>query len=136
MTTKTDATKTIHALQSGLTVPHDTYGGVVLSQGQTVTLSAKQVEQTYDRDGNSWLDLSEEDQRVKWGEIRFGHGPAPEGMGIGDDDPHGARYYRHRAEVEYAKKISDPAERATALRDIAKKYPEQRGTTQWTLREH
>ncbi|MGO4487053.1 hypothetical protein [Microbacterium sp. 2RAF4] len=135
MTPKTD-TVTIHALKTGLTVPRDTYGGIVLYQGQTVTLTAKQIEQTYDREGNSWLDLSEEDQRARWGEVRFGHGPAPEGMGIGDDDAYGARYHRHQAEVEYAKKISDPDERIGALRQIAKKYPEQRGTTQWTLREY
>lgn len=129
MSDKKTAPVTIHARRTGLTIPGPTVaggtpqGGILLYQGQTVTLSAEQVEATRDRMGNSWLDLTPEEQVRRWGMQIFGLGPAPEGLAFAGDD----ESYQYRAGLrarEYARAISDPAERAAALAKVREEYGE------------
>ena len=57
-------------------------------------------------------------------------GDHSEGIELGDDDEYGARYYQWLKATEEARKISDPAERSAALREIKAKYPEQNRSSQ------
>lgn len=117
--------RTIHAKKSGFTVPFDNYSGKVLSQNETVTLTAEQVAGTFDRNGVSWLDLTEEQQMDRWRELRFGNGPAPEGAVVGADDPHGLRWRAYERARRLAEQFSDPFDRKVALRKVAEDFPEQ-----------
>lgn len=129
-----DNTVVIHVLRSGLTIPGETvYSGFVAYQNQTITLSPEQVERTRDRHGRSWLDMSDDEQRERWGEIRFARGPAPEDAVIGADDTEGLVYRRYQRDLEYAKRISDPAERAAALAKLKADHPERQRQSQWSL---
>lgn len=125
MTDATHTSRTIHAKKSGFSVPFDNYSGRVLYANETVTLTPEQVAGTYDRNGVSWLDLTEEQQIEKWTEVRFGNGPAPEGAEIGADDPHGFRYKAYERARKLAEQFSDPFDRKVALRKVAEDFPEQ-----------
>lgn len=124
--TTTDGPITIHARATGLTVPAltaagDAAPGRVLYQGETVTLSAEQVDATRDRNGDSWLDLTPEEQVRKWGSQKFGIGPAPDDLKLAGDDE--SVLYRRglRARAE-AQAISNPADRREALADVEAEY--------------
>lgn len=118
--------KTYHCRATGLTLPAfspagDARPGRVLSRGETFTVSPETYELTKDRLGNSFLDLTPQEQVQKWGAQRFGTGPAPEDMTYAEDD----EYYQYLAGTrarEEAHKISHPIERAEALAAVEKKY--------------
>jgi len=85
-------------------------------------------EATKDRNGVSWLDMTDEEKMERFGEIKFAEGPAPvdlaaevDSVGVGADDE-GVMYRRGIAAREYARAISDPAERAKALKEVQAKY--------------
>ena len=124
MTTEKNLTITIW--KSGFSVPE--IAGEVYSRnksyyrGEVVTLTPELIEMTVDRKGNSWLDLTEENQREKWGEVRFRHGDhSAEVKFIGDDDST-VIFRRRENETLAARKIVDPAERAAALKRIHDLY--------------
>lgn len=53
--------------------------GAAYRRGDTLTLTAEQIESQRDRLGNSWADdVSEAGQLARWGEVRIGLGPWPE----------------------------------------------------------
>lgn len=53
----------------------------VWPRGSTVELTAERIASTFNRLGQSWLaDLSEEAQLRRWGRVRVGVGPWPEGV--------------------------------------------------------
>ncbi len=55
--------------------------GIALRRGDTIQLSAAMVASTMNAEGHSWLDdISEAGQVKRWGEVRFGLGPWPEGL--------------------------------------------------------
>lgn len=64
----------IHVLQDGFTV-----NGLVTYRGQEFEfpVGGKAYQQTLNRDGKSWLRLTEDEQYDRWNEARFGHGPWP-----------------------------------------------------------
>lgn len=64
----------IHVRKDGFTA-----NGRVWYQGQELefTVGEQNWKDTVDRNGNSWLTLSESDQIRRYGEIVFGHGPWP-----------------------------------------------------------
>lgn len=136
--TSDDDIVTITALTTGLTVPsapgESGFAGRVLLRGQTVKVNR---EDTLDRLGNTWLDLDTDAQIKRWGEQRFMIGTPTEADGItlGDDDIHGFRYRKWMAATEQARAISDPAERAAALAQVKRDFPEQGVKTQWTISE-
>lgn len=115
-----------HCRATGLTLPAfspagDARPGRVLSRGETFTVSPETYELTKDRLGNSFLDLTPQEQVQRWGSQRFGIGPAPEDMGLADDD----EYQMYKAGVrarERALLISHPVERAEALAEVEKRY--------------
>ncbi len=118
----TDKSITIHARSTGLTVPQvteagDAAPGIVLYQGQTITLTPAQVDATRDRLGRTWLEYDDATQCQKWGMVKFGIGPAPEGMGIGEDDDH-LWFKRAITALDAAKKITNPVERKAALQAV------------------
>ncbi|MCK2035686.1 hypothetical protein KZC51_06010 [Microbacterium sp. SSW1-49] len=118
----TDKSITIHARSTGLTVPQiteagDAAPGIVLYQGQTITLTPAQVDATRDRLGRTWLDLTADEQVQRWGMQKFAGGPAPEGMGIGEDDD-AVWFKRAITALDAAKKITNPAERKAALQAV------------------
>lgn len=116
---------TITILRSGMTVPHDSYSNRVTYRNEVVHLTPAQVEDTKDRNGKSWLDLSDEDQIARWGVVSFRIGNHANGE-IGDDDFNGLRYRHWQEEYRYAQKISDPNERKKAMDALGQKYPESR----------
>lgn len=64
----------IHVLQDGFTI-----NGLVTYRGQEFEfpVGGKAYQQTVNREGKSWLRLSDDEQYERWGEARFGHGPWP-----------------------------------------------------------
>lgn len=114
--------KTFHCRATGLTLPAfspagDARPGRVLSRGETFTVSPETYELTKDRLGDSFLDLTEAEQVARWGMQRFGIGPAPEDMVIGEDDDYQA-FKAAFSKLEYARKISDPTERKLAVQKV------------------
>ena len=116
-----ESTVVMHAKVSGVTVPTSSDGGTVLFANQTVELDAAAVERTRDRNGISWLDMTADEQLARYGEVRFGLGPAPEGAVIGADDSM-AMHDQRREEEENLKFIADAQERAAAAASIRKRY--------------
>ncbi|AZH78177.1 hypothetical protein CSX12_06715 [Microbacterium sp. Y-01] len=84
-------------------------------------MTAELYAETLDRNQNSFLDLDEAAQVKKWGKVLWARGPAPEGMGIGQDDE-GYRYRKGLKAREYALAISDPMERARSLKQVQAEY--------------
>ena len=140
MTTKNSETVTITVLATGLALPGPSNPNAYFGTSGRTALRGEVVEversETLDRAGNSWLDMTDEQQEARWGVVRFRIGDHSEGIELGDDDENGARYYQWMRATELAQKISDPAERSAALREIKAKYPEQNRTTQRTLTEY
>ncbi len=64
----------IHVLTDGFTI-----NGQVTYRGQEFEfpVGGKAYEQTVNREGRTWLNLTEDEQYDRWGEARFGHGPWP-----------------------------------------------------------
>jgi hypothetical protein len=64
----------IHVRRDGFTA-----NGRVWYQGQELefTVGEQNYKDTLDREGNSWLQMSEADQMRRYGEVMFGHGPWP-----------------------------------------------------------
>lgn len=118
--------KTYHCRATGLTLPAfsaagDPLAGRVLSRGETFTVSPETYDLTKDRLGNSFLDLTPDQQVARWGMQRFGTGAAPDDMVIGEDD----EYQMFRvafSKLEYARKISDPNERRAATQKVWRDY--------------
>ena len=118
--------KTFHCRATGLTLPAfspagDPRPGRVLSRGETFTVSAEAYELTKDRLGNSFLDLTPDQQVARWGMQKFGTGPAPEDMKFAEDDE-GYQYRAGTRAREQALLISHPVERAEALAAVEKRY--------------
>lgn len=67
-----DATILIHILEDGFT-----FLGRTWYRGQEVSFGEKAYEETKDRHGNSWLQLDDEGQFLRWGRINFRRGPWP-----------------------------------------------------------
>lgn len=114
---------TITIKRSGFTVPHDSYSNRVAYANEVITLTPAQVEDTRDRNGDSWLDLTDEQQIERWGVVSFRRGSHANGE-IGADDINGLRYRRWQDEYKYAQQISDPRERKLAMNALGQKYPE------------
>ena len=108
----------------------------VMYRGDTFEVTEEEYEASKDLKGRSWLDMTPEDQEARWGNQNFGEGDLPEGIEWADDDLHGQVYRQWQAATERAKKISDPAERAQAYADIKRKFPQNYGSSQRTIREY
>jgi hypothetical protein len=130
---------TITVMKSGLSVPEragdwDSRSRVCY-RGEVVTLSPELVEMTRDRHGNSWLDLTEDQQVERWGDVRFKRGDhSAEVAFVGDDDST-VRYRRRENAVMVAQKIADPAERKAAFAEITATYGAS-PSSQRTLRSY
>lgn len=68
----TGETLLIHILEDGLTA-----FGEVWYRGQELEfeVGSEGYAQTLDRNGNSWLDLDDQEQMARWGLVRFRRGP-------------------------------------------------------------
>lgn len=134
MTTKNSDTVTITVLATGLTLPGPSNPNAYFATSGRTALRGEVVEversETVNRNGDSWLDLTEDEQEQRWGKQMFALGDHSEGIELGDDDEYGVRYHRWLKATEEAQKISDPAERSAALREIKAKYPEQNRSSQ------
>lgn len=122
----TDTTRTFHARATGLTISKfsptgDAPRGVVLYAGQTFTVTPQEYDLSLDRLGRSWLDLTPEEQVQRWGMQKFAEGPAPEDMGIGEDDDL-VMFERGMSALKYAREISDPRDRALAVKAAWDEY--------------
>lgn len=64
----------IHVLMDGFTI-----NGLVTYRGQEFEfpIGGKAYQQTVNREGKSWLNITQDEQYERWGEARFGHGPWP-----------------------------------------------------------
>lgn len=126
---------TITVWKSGFQVPFDDFSSRVALRGELITLTPEQVEDTRDRNGNSWLDLTEEQQLARWGHVNFLKGDRSSDVKfIGDDDERIRFRRRERAIIE-AHALSDPEERADALHKIRELYGTPR-SSQRTLNEY
>ncbi|CAH0158812.1 hypothetical protein SRABI98_00970 [Microbacterium sp. Bi98] len=119
-------TRTFHARATGLTISKfsptgDALPGVVLFAGQTFTVTPEEYELSKDRTGHSWLDLDAQAQTARWGMVKFQEGPAPDGMGIGEDSEF-VMFERGMQALKYARGISDPRERALAVKAVWDEY--------------
>lgn len=112
---------TAHVRGSGLTLPpvsRDAAApGTVMRQGEEFEVTQELYDATLDRYGDSFLDLSEAEQVARWGMVKWAKGPKPEGTEVGGDDE-GYRYRKAQALKAYAEQISDPMERALALKQM------------------
>ena len=112
---------------SGLTLPGvpaavgGTATGRVLRRGEEFEVTPELYAETVDRNGNSWLDLTPEEQVQRFGGIKFLPGSCPEGVAVGDDDE-GYRYRQGLAAQEEALRLSDAADRALALKQAKAEY--------------
>lgn len=129
-----DETEIYHVRASGLTLPGipsapgGTATGRVLKRGEEFAVTPELRAATLDRNGASWLDMTPEEQVQRWGGVKFAPGTVPadlaaevDSVGVGADDE-GVMYRRGIAAREYARAISDPAERAEALKEVQAKY--------------
>nr|WP_154922004.1 hypothetical protein [Microbacterium testaceum] len=128
--------KTLHALTT-ISLPDETFSptgwgsmGTLVNRGQQVEISQARYEATKDREGNSWMDYSEEEQEARYGEVRFRWGETPDDVRPWDHDPSLANLLRE-TELEQARKLENTAERADAVAAIFKKYG--RGATSQTI---
>lgn len=117
---------TAHCRASGLTIPAvtragDAATGRVLRQGEEFEVTQDLYDATLDRVGESWLNLTPEEQVQRYGMVRWAEGKTPEEITLGGDDE-GYLYKQGLAAREEALKISHPAERAEALAAVEKKY--------------
>lgn len=125
--TKTTQTRVIHCRASGLTLPGvpsapgGTATGRVLRRGEEVEITEALYEETLDRNGASWLDLTPEEQVQRYGMQKWGEGPCPPEIAVGDDDE-AFQYKLGVAARTYAEAISDPHDRTVALREVQEKY--------------
>lgn len=136
MTGKPTFPKTLHALTT-ITLPDETFSpsawgsmGTLVNRGQQVEISQARYEATKDREGNSWMDLTENEQEARWGEVRFRWGETPDGVNPWDRDASLANLLRE-TELAEARKLENTAERADAVAAIFKKYG--RGQTSSTV---
>lgn len=113
---------TITVLRSGLMVPHNNFANRVAYRGEVLHLTAEQVESAKDRNGFSWLDMTDEDQEARWGEIKFKIGDHSAEIGFLGDDDSTVRFRRRENAVIAARRITDPVERAAALKEITDTY--------------
>lgn len=97
-------------------------GGVLCERGTAITLTAKVIELSRDRNGRSWLDLLGDDaaQLERWGEVRFRPGAWPGGptWTYGSPDWAEARETARRA----AWSIEDPQARARARKAVEDEF--------------
>lgn len=116
---------TAHVRSSGLTLPpvsRDAAApGRVLRAGEEFEVTEELYAATLDRYSESWLDLSEAEQVARWGMVKWAKGPRPEEMEVGFDDE-GYRYRKAQALKAYAEQISDPMDRALALKKVQTEY--------------
>ncbi|MDN3443398.1 hypothetical protein [Microbacterium sp. APC 3901] len=115
-----------HCRASGLTLPAvtlagDAAPGRVLRQGEEFEVTEELYEATLDRTGASWLNLTDAEQVARYGCVKWAKGPRPEGMAVGGDDE-GYRYRQGQAAKAYAERISDPMDRALALKKVQVEY--------------
>lgn len=96
----------------------------VTKAGQTYTVTSALIEASYSASGRSWLShlVSEDQQLAAWGEVRFGLGPAPEGIRTwnrrGDSD-----WVEQREQARKDAWAMPTAEaRAEALAAVAEKF--------------
>lgn len=125
----TDSSITITVLRSGFSSIPDISEpkfstNRVAYRGEVITLSPEQIEATRDLNGNSWLDMTEEQQLDRWGHVNFRVGDVREEEAvkfIADDDE--AMIYRLREQAtKIADQISDPVARREARAEIAKRF--------------
>lgn len=94
----------------------------VTTRGETYTVTAALIEASFDAGGRSWLRhlVSNEAQLRRWNEVRFGLGPAPEGM---VPEPGTAE---HREAREQARQVAwsmpTPQARAEALAAVNERF--------------
>lgn len=117
---------TAHARSSGLTIPAvtvagDAATGRVLRQGEEFVVTEELYAATLDRTGASWLDLDEQAQTARYGSVKWAKGAKPEELEIGGDDE-GYRYRQGLAARQLAEQISDPMDRALALKQVQVEY--------------
>jgi hypothetical protein len=123
MTTNTrpEPGEQIHFRESGFTFAvSEGYSGTHVSRrGQTITVTAALIEASVDRNGDSWLDLVDDElgQIERWGSVQFGRGPFPE------DEPLYVRGTVEWADAraaanKRAHSLPDGPEKAAAFREV------------------
>ncbi|MFE6255134.1 hypothetical protein [Agromyces sp. NPDC057865] len=98
-------------------------GEYMARRGETVTITDAIIEQSIDREGNSWLALADDPdaQVARWGRVVFGIGPWPEAEPVlvpGSVEWTEAREIARKA----AWSLQDPEARAAARRKVTEDF--------------
>jgi hypothetical protein len=121
VTATPETPRIMHVLVSGSTAPNGPDASFVARRGDQFTVDAKTYESTLDRNGNSFLDLTPEEQIARWGVQRYAEGPKPDDVVWGDDDEV-VQLYRQAKERDEAYSIQDPASRRLAILELNARY--------------
>lgn len=100
-------------------------GHELRNRGYEFTVDAELLEDAQDRNGDSWLDLVDDQdaQLSKWGKMILGRGPCPEGVEAWNEPGDTAGRDRAREDARLkALAITDPVERFEALERTREKY--------------
>jgi hypothetical protein len=73
---KISAGDRIHLLDS-MSIPTSEHQSAVYPRGTTIEVTPELLEMSKNRHGESWLDYSDDDQRARFGAVKFGRGEAP-----------------------------------------------------------
>jgi hypothetical protein len=67
---------------ASMTVPIDRWHNRVMAYGDVLEVTDEMRNESYDRNGGSWLDVVDDEERQieRWGRIVMGSGPWPSGM--------------------------------------------------------
>jgi hypothetical protein len=114
-----------HFLRSGIIfrTSSEAFGGEVSARAQTVTVTASLLEASQDINGNSWLDLVDDEaaQTARWGEPAFTRGPAPADLTHWQPGTEEQTVARATA-LAAAWALPEGDERNSALRDVVRTY--------------
>ncbi len=114
---------TIHFL-GAMTVGIAAGSGRAVQRGTQLEITNAIIEQAKDRNGNSWLDLVDDEaaQVERWGRAMFARGEVPESVQWWDTGNDADRTLARNLELEAAAKFTVPAERKAEEKRIFEKY--------------
>lgn len=113
-----------HVLNS-VVIAYSDFHEASCRRGQTVTVTDAMLDQSKDRNGDSWLDLVDDEaaQIARYGHRLIARGPCPEDVlwWNGPNDTASPGLARELA-LEQARLISDPADRDAKIREVNATY--------------
>ncbi|WP_349427479.1 hypothetical protein [Microbacterium sp. LWS13-1.2] len=117
-------------LRAPMTIAFTEHESQALPRGAEFEVTEELYAMSVNRKGESWLDLTPEEQVQRWGMQKFGIGPCPPDItwwnAVAND---GAWNVARDEAMLYVSKISDPAERAKATEEVRQKFGRKNNVT-------